>query len=411
VRELRRALEDLRHEKEMTDIKASRVEELEERIVELRQANRSLEEKISRLCEAPFISDAFGQHDARLNLEEAARERETFQTKIDHLQDAVRTHFAALTSLKQQAAKLREEKEEAEKVAEELRVKYAELESGTSLLQDKIRLYSGEDGVNIEDLEKALTVIKRRTEAVGRLNFLEDPEGEESLTLPGMKKKLQDVQVMNLNLTKEVERLESMLKLQANINQDMKKELDSSMRKKEKDKSELVQRASDFEDLALRRLQKIHALEAQVRELVYGLSKKKNHDRGAFKRAQGLDTLPEDASVTGSEVGTENALLNEMLEEKNGEINPDDNMLEVWIKDASIKEGVVHVGSSTFVVVDFFDYESQTTALVTGAKPNWDFAATFKITVDDFLLRHLATDVITFELNMVTIYTLNYKVF
>ena len=138
-------------------------------------------------------------------------------------------------------------------------------------------------------------------------------------------------------------------------------------------------------------------------------------------------------------------------------------------------------GSSTFMVIDFFDYESQTTSLIsgmpriifhffccsisfskfilcfyllrffitfsspacpsltllfilfticyyfitsfivsfslhivtltrtydfcavhtTGTKPVWEFATTFKIIVDDFLLRYLATDVITLELNMV----------
>ncbi len=364
-----------------------RIEELQERVTELNQKNRSLEDRIARLCEAPFISDAFGQHEARMTLEEAVRERETFQSKIDHLQEAVRTHYSALVSLKQQAAKLREEKEDAERIAEEFH---------------KVRLYSGEDGVNIEDLEKALTVIKRRTEAVGRLNFLEDPEGEETLTLPLLKRKLQDVQIMNLNLTKEVERLESMLKLQSNINQDMKKELESLFRKKEKDKSELGQRASDFEELALRRLQKIHALEAQVREMVYAISKKKNVDRSAFKQAHGLSNLQEESVLT-SDIASENALLNELFEEGNGDVNPDENMLEVWIKEANVKEGVVHVSSSSFVVIDFFDYESQTTSLLTGNKPHWDFAATFKITVDDFLLRHLATDVITFELNMVYI--------
>ena len=43
----------------------------------------------------------------------------------------------------------------------------------------------------------------------------------------------------------------------------------------------------------------------------------------------------------------------------------------------------------------------------TGLKPVWDFATTFKIIVDDFLLRYLATDVITLELNMVTLTLIN----
>ena len=177
VRELRRVLEDLRHEKEITDIKAARVNDLEEAVIELRQTNRGLEDKISRLCEAPFISDAFGQHEAKLEFERVMLERQDFVAKVDHLQEAVRTQYSALVALKQQAARLREEKEAAETVADDLRSKYSELEAGANLLQDKLRLYSGEDGVNIEDLERALTVVKRRSEAVGKLDFLEDVDG------------------------------------------------------------------------------------------------------------------------------------------------------------------------------------------------------------------------------------------
>ena len=40
------------------------------------------------------------------------------------------------------------------------------------------------------------------------------------------------------------------------------------------------------------------------------------------------------------------------------------------------------------------------TPLVRPLPSQWDFAATYKLVVDDFLLRYLATDVITLELNM-----------
>jgi Ca2+-binding EF-hand superfamily protein len=405
VRELRRALEDLRHEKEITDIKAARVTDLEEAVIELRQTNRSLEDKISRLCEAPFISDAFGQHEAKLEFEKVMLERQDYVAKVDHLQEAVRTQYSALVALKQQAAQLREEKEAAERVADELRAKYSELEAGANLLQDKLRLYSGEDGVNIEDLERALTVVKRRSEAVGKLDFLEDVDGLQDITMPMLKKKSQEVQILNLNLTKEVERLENMLKLQSNINRDLHKELESMVHKRDRDKREASEKSDDFEELAMRRLNKIHTLEAQIRELVYGMAKKGAKHRPQMTGAGGEDLprniagLIEEMTAT-SDAGTDNVLLAELLEERNGEIDPDENLLEVWIKGASVRDGIVMPGSSTFVVVDFFDYESQTTSLLSGSSPKWDFGATFKIAVDDFLLRHLATDTITFELNM-----------
>ena len=67
------------------------------------------------------------------------------------------------------------------------------MEAGSSVIQDKLRLYSGDDGIDIESLERALTLVKRRGEAVGKLQFLEDVDGEDSLTVPIIKRKLEEV--------------------------------------------------------------------------------------------------------------------------------------------------------------------------------------------------------------------------
>ena len=63
------------------------------------------------------------------------REKEDYKNKMNHLQEAVRTHFSSLTSLKQQAAQYRQEKESAETRAEELRLKFQELTANSSLMQ------------------------------------------------------------------------------------------------------------------------------------------------------------------------------------------------------------------------------------------------------------------------------------
>jgi hypothetical protein len=117
-----------------------------------------------------------------------------------------------------------------------------------------------------------------------------------------------------------------------------------------------------------------------------------------------------------SEYESENVLLSELIDEHGGDLNPDENLLEgmciakamtmildltlkynhhqfiakfnviffqiiifmnfitiyfihiavVWVKSATVRDGVVGPGASTFVVIDFFDYESQTTSLLTG---------------------------------------------
>jgi hypothetical protein len=38
---------------------------------------------------------------------------------------------------------------------------------------------------------------------------------------------------------------------------------------------------------------------------------------------------------------------------------PDENLLEVWVVAAEVSPGVLSLGSSSFVLLDFFDYESQ----------------------------------------------------
>ena len=48
---------------------------------------------------------------------------------------------------------------------------------GNSMLEDKLKLYSGEDGIDMESLERALTLVKRRGEALKKLPFLEEVEG------------------------------------------------------------------------------------------------------------------------------------------------------------------------------------------------------------------------------------------
>ena len=96
-------------------------------------------------------------------------------------------------------------------------------------------------------------------------------------------------------------------------------------------------------------------------------------------------------------------LLNEednlLQEVSNGDFGPDENLIEVYIVDAEISETTVSSDASTFIIVDFFDYESQATTLTSGLYPRYDFATTYKVTVDDFFLRFLATDSLSIELN------------
>jgi predicted nuclease with TOPRIM domain len=232
----------LQHEKEETDRKFARMKEHDEQLRELKAENKRLEEKITRLCETPFIGEANDQLDSKLRYDQLLEEREELKRDVEHLTEAVHTHYSALMGMKNDQVKLREEKEEIERKYNDLHERFKSNDDKHQLLQQQLKLYSGEDGVQVEDLERALTVVRRRGEAASRLDFLEDPDNNElgQVTIPVLKRKLQDVQVMNLNLAKDVERLEGMLNLQHSINKDLHKELELLTHKRDKDKRGMI---------------------------------------------------------------------------------------------------------------------------------------------------------------------------
>ena len=105
-----------------------------------------------------------------LSMASAAEEAQRALGAELHLRETAQTHHAALLALKKQTKLMKDEKDKAEAELNALRLKYHEQEAGTALLQDKMRLYAGEDGVDMDELERALTIVKRRTEPGARVS-------------------------------------------------------------------------------------------------------------------------------------------------------------------------------------------------------------------------------------------------
>lgn len=59
--------QDAQREKEELELQASQVSDLEERNRELKQLNDHLEQQITKLCESPFISEAFQKQERWVN--------------------------------------------------------------------------------------------------------------------------------------------------------------------------------------------------------------------------------------------------------------------------------------------------------------------------------------------------------
>mmetsp|Transcript_13984 Transcript_13984/g.18340 ORF Transcript_13984/g.18340 Transcript_13984/m.18340 type:complete len:404 (-) Transcript_13984:32-1243(-) len=102
LRDLRRVNQDLVAEKQVAEARADKVDDYEEQVRELRDQNRRLEERITSLCENPYISGAFDAHQNTMKLEDMEKREREAQRRIAHLQETAKTHHAALTSNKQE---------------------------------------------------------------------------------------------------------------------------------------------------------------------------------------------------------------------------------------------------------------------------------------------------------------------
>lgn len=335
---MKRVLEDLQHEKAISDAKAARTVELEEQSRQLQQSNHNLELRLSSLCETPFIKEAFMRRDTLTKLEAAVQQADDYKVRVAHLQEAVKTHFSALNSLKEQLTKTQEDKDAVMKRAEELTVSQAQL------------------------LNSRQAVVE------------------------------------------ENERLESLLKLQSDISKQLHHDLERAVAEKEatiQETIELQRRLQESEDASITQSAQIRVLERatdhlrrQVREQI------KDHST-----VQSYQYEKNDFNVIQQQQSHKFhlELLSELLQGRRVEdLKRCENMLEIWVKSAVIESDIIAFDASTFVVIDFCTFESQSTTPVSGMNPCWDFGVTYKLTIDDFFLRFLAVDSITLELNIVS---------
>ena len=75
---------------------------------------RRLETKITKLCESPFINEAFIKADRQNQVDTLTRENRAQKLKLDHLQGTAQEHHRALVAMRKHVQKLAEEKDIAE---------------------------------------------------------------------------------------------------------------------------------------------------------------------------------------------------------------------------------------------------------------------------------------------------------
>ena len=407
IRDMRRKLQLLGAEKESLDGYKERCADLEQEVGELRKQTAELEESMGRLCESPFINTAYKSEREMMELRKHRKDAKHQQYQIDFLQEAVKSWRDRVADMTQKLQGAMNEKEALSKEKAELEIKLEEYDRSNELLKDKMRLYSGETGIDTADLERALTLVKRNSERPADVDFLdkdafENGNVDEMEVVPALRRKVQTLQIKTLEQVRELERADRMLKAQSSIKRDLNTELETLKARYTGDRTTLQKKVDDMEHVAAKRSARVKTLEAQLKQFI--------RNGGANVNNIGLKA---DEGEDGPNVGTISASPG--LASGDQDFEPGENLLEVYVVNGTFLDpkdispgAVMFAGRSvsldedatTFIMCDFYDYETQTTPIMTGLSPQYNFAATYKVEVDHFFLRHLSSESLVLEINL-----------
>ncbi len=506
IRDARTALQAAEADVSLLRARLRAQEDAETELRSAREEIRRLERSLTDLCESPFMAEGKDRVAKGEQLEQAQRDAATAKEQVAHLQHTVRSQHLELTAL-------RKEKKDMQEAQDGLRGELSGLKTAcdaaaraNATLRERLALYSGVVGmegtasaasapgssdtgaahhggggglgvgaaVPPEELERALTLVRKRLDQPGTVDGMSGSGGSGSgggadatADTPALRRKVQQLQLALLSTQRELERSEAMLRAQTAIAQDLSAEVAELNERLSGETGAVKRRLADTETLAEKRLQRVHMLEAQVKELMQKLKdvaaaaaerKKTAKDRaaasaasetgasasGPFRRASSGIGLPgagaggrrrgvddnnddDDASTVISalsgdeeedeaaaarqrrEAGGSGAVMSsgtradDSAEDSLGgsmlDFGPGEDALELYVVEATLDPAALGRHDATFALLDFFDFDSQTSPLAMGPAPAYNFSAAYRVVTDSFFLRHIAAHGATVDIN------------
>jgi hypothetical protein len=126
IHKLRSQLQDIQLEKELLESKIAKANELENEIKLLREQNRRLEERMTSLCESPFINDAFQRKERIDKLIDLEKETQQQKMALKQLTEDNQRHVLAINELQTNIRVMKNAKDSVEQELEKVKSKLME---------------------------------------------------------------------------------------------------------------------------------------------------------------------------------------------------------------------------------------------------------------------------------------------
>jgi Ca2+-binding EF-hand superfamily protein len=336
--------------------------ELEPMLEQARQERLALEKENHQLLAAAMNAPTEAQSEARRlrsMMMEAQRERSAAELRESDLKRTVQLLGGGGV---EDAKVVRMERDR-------LRADVSRMEVELEASHDKIRVFM-EMGHNAR---LAGTVGRHADMAPSDANM---DEGTLRAELRGLRETYSDQ-------VEELRKAQKLLRLEEAQVEDLRAALSEEKARAGKLKEDLYRKVQAHENELDRRQKKIHKLEAQLRRLLSG---------GSIIEPSEPKTMRASRDGTTRFGGSD--------EDDMDDLAPGENIFELRLLGVDIDKAVVGEDNpATFMTVDFFEHETQATAVHSGLNVTSDHTLQYVVKTDDFFLEYLDTRHLPVELN------------
>ncbi|XP_009194714.1 protein fantom isoform X1 [Papio anubis] len=360
-------------EKQLHSMKFSerRIEELQDRINDLEKERELLKENYDKLYDSAFSA----AHEEQWKLKE-----QQLKVQIAQLETALKSDLTDKTEildrLKTERGPLINQNEKLVQENRELQLQYLEQKQQLDELKKRMKLYNQENDINADELSEALLLIKAQKEQKnGDLSFLVKVDSEINKDL---ERSMRELQATHAETVQELEKTRNMLILQHKINKDYQIEVEAVTHKMENLQQDYELKVEQYGHLLDIRAARIQKLEAQLKDIAYGTKQYK------FKP----EIMPDDSVDE----------FDETIHLERGE-----NLFEIHINKVTFSSEVLQASGDkepvTFCTYAFYDFELQTTPVVRGLHPEYNFTSQYLVHVNDLFLQYIQKNTITLEVH------------
>lgn len=356
-------------EKQLHSVRFSerRVEELQDRINDLEKERELLKENYDKLYNSAFSA----AHEEQWKLKE-----QQMKVQIAQLETALKSD---LTDKAEVLDQLKTERDQNEKLVQEnrdLQLQCLQQKQQLHELQNRMKFFNQESDINVDDLSEALLLIKAQKEQKnGDLSFLEKVDSKINKDLD---RSMKELQATHAETVQELEKTRNMLIMQHKINKDYQMEVETVTQKMENLQQDHELKVEQYVHLLDVRAARIQKLEAQLKDIAYGTKQYK------FKP----EIMPDDSVDE----------FDETIHLERGE-----NLFEIHINKVAFASDVLRASGDkellTFCTYAFYDFELQTTPIVRGPCPEYNFTSQYLVHVNDLFLQYIQKNTVTLELH------------